>query len=82
MVLDGVMSALCKTRTAHELPLYDWIMDTVGRYELNEVASIAISAVKIELHRISGQIYEWSLHGDLANTYPEHCRERRPVQQS
>ena len=36
-------------------------MDSVGREDLKEVASIEISAVKIELHRISGPIYEASL---------------------
>ena len=45
---------LCMTRTAHELPLYDRIMDSVGREDLKEVASIAISAIKVELHTMSG----------------------------
>ena len=49
------------TRTAHELLLYDRIMDGVGREDLKEVTSIAISVVKIELHGISRRIYEASL---------------------
>ena len=53
LVLDGVMSILCMARTAHELPPYDRIMDSLGREDLKEVASIAMSAIKVELHRMS-----------------------------